>query len=406
MRDLVIGVTVVLPDGTRASSGGKVVKNVAGYDLGKLFCGSRGPARHASSGSRCACIRCRRRRARSSDARRLGAAPPLAARAERGRHRRRTDASSSSRGRSARSTRRRAQLGGEEAEPWDELRALQADAARPRALGRRGRAARPARARASPTSRSAASQPGARSPSASWRRCAARADRRLRPLRLLPADVPDVLALARGDGLAARAHHLMAGLVDGSIAVERHGRRALRPLPRLHGVRACVPVGRAVRPADRADARLRRAAPSAARLGERLLRAAIFAVFPHRRRLRAALAFRRLPAPGPFAPLEADRAAVVGAEWPPEHLPGDGRASRVLAGCVASVVFGDVNAATARVLHAEGYDVHVPRAQGCCGALHAHAGGSTKASRVRMRSSATSPATTTSSRTRPAAART
>jgi glycolate oxidase FAD binding subunit len=42
MRDLVLGVTVVLPDGLRASSGGKVVKNVAGYDLGKLFCGSRG----------------------------------------------------------------------------------------------------------------------------------------------------------------------------------------------------------------------------------------------------------------------------------------------------------------------------------------------------------------------------
>jgi len=42
MRDLVIGVTVILPDGMRASSGGKVVKNVAGYDLGKLFCGSRG----------------------------------------------------------------------------------------------------------------------------------------------------------------------------------------------------------------------------------------------------------------------------------------------------------------------------------------------------------------------------
>jgi glycolate oxidase FAD binding subunit len=42
MRDLVIGVTVTLRDGLRASSGGKVVKNVAGYDLGKLFCGSRG----------------------------------------------------------------------------------------------------------------------------------------------------------------------------------------------------------------------------------------------------------------------------------------------------------------------------------------------------------------------------
>jgi glycolate oxidase FAD binding subunit len=42
MRDLVIGVTVVLADGTIASAGGKVVKNVAGYDLGKLFSGSRG----------------------------------------------------------------------------------------------------------------------------------------------------------------------------------------------------------------------------------------------------------------------------------------------------------------------------------------------------------------------------
>jgi glycolate oxidase FAD binding subunit len=42
MRDLVLGVSVVLPDGLRANSGGKVVKNVAGYDLGKLFCGSRG----------------------------------------------------------------------------------------------------------------------------------------------------------------------------------------------------------------------------------------------------------------------------------------------------------------------------------------------------------------------------
>jgi len=42
MRDLVIGVTVVLAGGTVASSGGKVVKNVAGYDLGKLFSGSRG----------------------------------------------------------------------------------------------------------------------------------------------------------------------------------------------------------------------------------------------------------------------------------------------------------------------------------------------------------------------------
>jgi glycolate oxidase FAD binding subunit len=41
-RDLVLGVTLVLGDGTISSSGGKVVKNVAGYDLGKLVCGSEG----------------------------------------------------------------------------------------------------------------------------------------------------------------------------------------------------------------------------------------------------------------------------------------------------------------------------------------------------------------------------
>jgi FAD/FMN-containing dehydrogenase len=46
MRDLILGVTVVLGDGLRANSGGKVVKNVAGYDLGKLFCGSRGRLGH------------------------------------------------------------------------------------------------------------------------------------------------------------------------------------------------------------------------------------------------------------------------------------------------------------------------------------------------------------------------
>lgn len=42
LRDLVIGVTIVLGDGTVARSGGHVIKNVAGYDLAKLFHGSLG----------------------------------------------------------------------------------------------------------------------------------------------------------------------------------------------------------------------------------------------------------------------------------------------------------------------------------------------------------------------------
>src|SRR5262249_54758451 len=42
LRDLVIGVTLVLTDGTVAHAGGHVIKNVAGYDLAKLVYGSQG----------------------------------------------------------------------------------------------------------------------------------------------------------------------------------------------------------------------------------------------------------------------------------------------------------------------------------------------------------------------------
>jgi glycolate oxidase FAD binding subunit len=41
-RDLVVGITVALSDGTLAKAGGTVIKNVAGYDLAKLFAGSFG----------------------------------------------------------------------------------------------------------------------------------------------------------------------------------------------------------------------------------------------------------------------------------------------------------------------------------------------------------------------------
>ena len=145
-----------------------------------------------------------------------------------------------------------------------------------------------------------------------------------------------------------------------------------------------------------------------AALGERLLRRLIFDVFPYRRRLRAALALpaaaRARPARGRSA---GSRRRGSSAAWPPEHLPGDGPRVAVVAGCVQSVVFGDVNAATARVLAADGFDVHVPRAQGCCGALHAHAGRLDEGvARARELERVTAAATTRSSRTPPAAART
>jgi glycolate oxidase FAD binding subunit len=42
VRDLVVGITIALSDGSLAKAGGRVIKNVAGYDLGKLFAGSFG----------------------------------------------------------------------------------------------------------------------------------------------------------------------------------------------------------------------------------------------------------------------------------------------------------------------------------------------------------------------------
>jgi glycolate oxidase iron-sulfur subunit len=167
--------------------------------------------------------------------------------------------------------------------------------------------------------------------------------------------------------------HLMAGLVDGTIpltvTVVEHFDRCL-------GCMACVTSCPSGVRYDRLIEATRLHIEQSHRRGtvDRLLRAAVFAIFPHRRRLRAALLLRRLPAPGPLAPLKTLAPPWSSTAWPPERLRNDGPSVALVAGCVASVLFGDVNAATARVLHAEGYDVHVPRAQGCCGALHAHAG--------------------------------
>jgi glycolate oxidase iron-sulfur subunit len=45
-----------------------------------------------------------------------------------------------------------------------------------------------------------------------------------------------------------------------------------------------------------------------------------------------------------------------------------------LAGCINNVAFSHLNRATVKVLTQNGIEVHIPAGQGCCGALHAHAG--------------------------------
>jgi glycolate oxidase iron-sulfur subunit len=61
----------------------------------------------------------------------------------------------------------------------------------------------------------------------------------------------------------------------------------------------------------------------------------------------------------------------------PELVPAEGeRRGRVgfFVGCVMPELFGAVNAASVRVLARNGFEVVIPRTQGCCGALHVHAG--------------------------------
>lgn len=61
----------------------------------------------------------------------------------------------------------------------------------------------------------------------------------------------------------------------------------------------------------------------------------------------------------------------------PEVLPAEGKKRAtvgLLTGCINDVVLRQVNWATAKVLQKNGCEVWTPRAQGCCGALHLHAG--------------------------------
>ena len=130
-------------------------------------------------------------------------------------------------------------------------------------------------------------------------------------------------------------------------------------------------------------------------VGENIFRELIFATFPHPARLRllsfpllmyqksglrslvrsvgiSKLLPKRLRAMESLLPdVPSDRHKL-----PPVIRPEGVQRKRVglLSGCVQQVFFAHVNAATARVLAAEGCEVLVPRGQGCCGALMVHSG--------------------------------
>jgi len=106
--------------------------------------------------------------------------------------------------------------------------------------------------------------------------------------------------------------------------------------------------------------------------------------------LRLAPLGRTLPSPRWAKPMLDIAPRWRSNEHPPATTPASNSLSQgsrrvgLLTGCVQSVVFGDVNTATVRVLAAAGNDVVAPR-QGCCGALSAHAGRSEEATRFTER---------------------
>jgi glycolate oxidase iron-sulfur subunit len=127
---------------------------------------------------------------------------------------------------------------------------------------------------------------------------------------------------------------------------------------------------------------------------DRLLRSAIFALFPYPRRLRlfrgplkayqrsglqrmvqrSGLLERLAPT---LASMEALAPPLGRSVKLPPRVPASGERRAVvglLTGCVQREFFPNVNAATVRVLAAEGCEVVIPRGQGCCGALSVHNG--------------------------------
>ena len=152
----------------------------------------------------------------------------------------------------------------------------------------------------------------------------------------------------------------------------------------------------------------REAATAPRSVRDRVTRESIFALFPYPRRLRVATAPLRLlqrtgadrliartglvgkvsPAAGQALRLAPPAARPMPPGRFPERVAARGERRAVvgmLTGCVQSVFFPRVNAATARVLAAEGCDVIIPRAQGCCGALSLHSGRAAEAVRFAQR---------------------
>jgi glycolate oxidase iron-sulfur subunit len=165
---------------------------------------------------------------------------------------------------------------------------------------------------------------------------------------------------------------LMQATVEGTLelnaTVARHFDQCLGCMACLTACPSGVQYDRLIELArERVEEEVRRP------VSQRLLRAMAFAALPRPKVMRATLPFARLAPFRGFRELAPPWREPVA---PPRETPAAGaKRARVglLTGCVQSVLFGEVNRATARVLAAYGYEVTAPY-DGCCGALALHAG--------------------------------
>lgn len=195
--------------------------------------------------------------------------------------------------------------------------------------------------------------------------------------------------------------YLMRAVTDGRLELNQHVRRHLELCLDCRGCETACPsgvqYGKLIEPFRVSMEQAGNASGSNPKLNDWFHRYILFGMFPYPERLRASLKPARIA-----QMLWLDKIMIATGLWRllpsrlgrlftmlpklekelpqlPTFFAATGRRRARVAlftGCVGDVMFRHTNWATARVLQANGCDVVVPREQGCCGAIHLHAGSS------------------------------
>lgn len=214
---------------------------------------------------------------------------------------------------------------------------------------------------------------------------------------LCTASCPTYVELGNENDSPRGRIYLMRAVTDGRLPVDDHVRRHLELCLDCRACESACPsgvqYGKLIEPFRVAMERTGDEASK--KTDDWFHRFILFGLFPYASRLRLSLIPARVA-----QWLRLDRLLVRSGMWKllpprlgrlltmlpplkqdplplPERLPAKGPRRATVAlftGCVGDALFRETNWATARVLQENGCDVLIPRQQGCCGAIHYHAG--------------------------------